>query len=114
MGHVIEGYLWRPKNNCFLALPMYVHVRNLMMDEFCLSVIEGFSENSFDNSFSISIFYVHLQVLGVCVAMIAMLFSPSYFLICFFKYDWAFVWNVYHRGPDVFLVIVWGGVGMFI
>ena len=54
-----------------------------MRHDFCLSVIEGFAQNSFDSSLSISTFSVHLQVLGVCVVMIARLFSLSYFLICF-------------------------------
>ena len=56
MGHVIVGYLWRPKNICFLALPMQVPVRNLMRHDFCLSAIEGFDQNLFDCSLSISIF----------------------------------------------------------
>ena len=85
MGHVIEGYRWWPKNSCFLALPMYVPVRNLRRQDFCLSVIEGFVQNSFDNSLSMSTFSVHLHVLGVCVAMSAILVSLSYFLICFSK-----------------------------
>ena len=67
MGHVIEGYLWWPKNICFLALPMYVPVRNLIRHDFCLSVIEGFVQNSFDNSLSMSTFSVHLHVLGVLI-----------------------------------------------
>ena len=54
-----------------------------MRHDFCLSVMEGFAQNSFDSSLSMSTIYVHLQVLGVCVAMIAMLVSLSYFLICF-------------------------------
>jgi hypothetical protein len=79
MGHVIEGYLWWPKNNCFLALPMYVPVRNLIRQDLCLSVIEGFVQNSFDSSLSMSILSVHLHVLGFCVAMSAILVSLSYF-----------------------------------
>src|SRR5665213_2050512 len=85
MGHVIEGYLWWPKNICFLALPIYVPVRNLIRHDFCLSVIEGFVQNSFDSSLSMSTFSVHLHVLGVCVAMVAILVFMSYFLICFSK-----------------------------
>ena len=85
MGHVIEGYLWCPKNICFLALPMYVPVRNLIRHDFCLSVIKGFVQNSLDSSLSMSIFSVHLHVLGVCAAMTAILVSLSYFLICFSK-----------------------------
>ena len=59
-------------------------MRNLTRHDFCLSVIEGFAQNSFDSSLSISTFPVHLQVLGVCVAMIAMLVSLSYFFNLFF------------------------------
>ena len=84
MGQVIEGYLWCPKNSCFRALPIYVPVRNLIRQDFCLDVIEGFVQNSFDKSLSISTFSVHLHVLGFCVAMSAILVSLSYFLICFF------------------------------
>ena len=68
-----------------MALPMYVLVRNLIRHDFCLSVMEGFVQKSFDKSLSMSTFYVHLHVLGVWVAMIAILFSLSYFLICFSK-----------------------------
>ena len=64
---------------------MYVHVRNLIRHDFCLSVIEGFVQNSFDNSLSMSTFSVHLHMLGVYVAMSAILVSLSYFLICFSK-----------------------------
>jgi hypothetical protein len=39
MGHVIDGYVCLPKNNCFRALPIYVPVRNLMRHDFCLSVM---------------------------------------------------------------------------
>ena len=56
-----------------------------MRQDFCLSVIKGFSRNSFESSLSIFAFSVHLQVLGICVAMIAKLFSLSYFIICFSK-----------------------------
>ena len=56
-----------------------------MRHDFCLSVIEGFAHNSVDSSLSMSTFSVHLQVLGVCVAMIAMLVSLSYFFIYFSK-----------------------------
>ena len=64
MGHVIEGYLCLPKNICFLAFPVYDPVRNLMRHDFCLSVIEGLSQNLFERSLSMSTFSVHLQVLG--------------------------------------------------
>ena len=80
MGHVIEGYLCLPKNICFLVLPMYVPVRNLMRHDFCLSVIAGFSQNSLESSLSIFAFPVHLRVLGVCMAMLSKLFSLSYFI----------------------------------
>ena len=56
-----------------------------MRHDFCLAVIKGFAQNSFDSSLSISTFSVHLQVLGVCVAMIAMLVSLSYLFIYFSK-----------------------------
>ena len=54
-----------------------------MRHDFCLSVIAGFVQKSFDNLLSIFVFSVHLRVLGVCVAMIARFVSLSYFLICF-------------------------------
>ena len=64
---------------------MYFPVQNFIRHVFYLSVIKGFVQNSLDSSLSISIYSVHLHVLGVCVAMIAMLVSLSYFLICFSK-----------------------------
>ena len=85
IGHVIEGYVWWPKNNCFLALPMYVPVRNLIRQDICLSVIEGFVQKSFDNSLSMSTFSVHLHVLGFCEVMRSMLVSLSCLFMCFSK-----------------------------
>ena len=64
---------------------MYVPVRNFIRHDFCLSVIKGFVQNSLDSSLSMSIFSVHLHMLGVCVAMTAILVSLSYFFICFSK-----------------------------
>ena len=54
-----------------------------MRHDFCLSVMAGFSQNSLESTLSMSTFSVHLQMLGVCMAMISRLFSLSYFLICF-------------------------------
>ena len=68
-------------------------MRNLIRHDFCLSVIAGFFQNSLESSLSISLFSVHLQILGVCVAMISKLFSLSIFLICFSRTRgfWAYI-----------------------
>jgi hypothetical protein len=52
MGHVMVENLCLPKNSCFLAWPMKVHVRNLIRHDFCLSVIVGLFQNSLENSLS--------------------------------------------------------------
>jgi len=47
---VIEGNLSLPKNNCFLALPMYWPVRSFNMIVFCESVIVGLDQNALESS----------------------------------------------------------------
>ena len=49
---------------------MYVPVRNLIMQDFCLSVIKGFVQNPLDSSLSMCTFFVHFEVLGLCVAIV--------------------------------------------
>ena len=52
---------------------------------FCLSVIVGLFQNSLESSFSMSSLFVHIHILGVCMAIGSKLFILSYFLICFSK-----------------------------
>ena len=81
IGHVFYGNLWISKNSCFLALPMYWHVRNFSMVIFCGSVIEGLVQNLLDSSLSISGLLVHLFMFGNICAMIFKFFSLSCFWI---------------------------------
>jgi hypothetical protein len=53
MGHVLDGKASLPKKSCFLAWPIYKHF-------FCLSVMAGFLQKSFDNTLSMSSFSSHL------------------------------------------------------
>ena len=85
IGQVMVGNLCLPKNICFMAWPMYVPVRNLIRHDFCLSVIVGLFQNSLESSFSMSSLFVHIHILGVCMAIGSKLFILSYFLICFSK-----------------------------
>ena len=39
IGHVMEGNLMGPKNNCFMRFPMYCPVRNFIRLVFCAFVI---------------------------------------------------------------------------
>ena len=79
IGHVFDGNLWIPKNNCFLALPMYWPVRNFSRVVFCEYVIAGLVQNLLDNSLSISGLLVHLSMFGNFCAMIFKFLSRSYF-----------------------------------
>ena len=58
-------------------------MRNLIRHDFSLSVIVGLIQNSLESSLSMSSLPVHLQILGVCVAIVSKLFILSYFFICF-------------------------------
>jgi hypothetical protein len=58
-------------------------VQNLIRHDFCLSVIVGLFQNSLESSLSTFALHVHLQMLGVCMAIISKLFILSYFMICF-------------------------------
>jgi hypothetical protein len=82
IGHVIDGNLWMPKNNCFLALPMYWPVRNFRRVVFCESVIAGLDQNLLDNSLFMSGFIVHLEMFGNFRAITSRFFSRS----CFWMY----------------------------
>ena len=64
MVHVFEGNLAMPKNNCFLAFPMYCPVRNFSMVVFCESVMAGLVQNSLERSLSMVGFVVHLLMFG--------------------------------------------------
>ena len=70
IGHVLDGNLWIPKNNYFLAFPMYCPVRNFKIVVFCESDIVGLDHNLLDNSLSISRFVVHLTMFGNFSAII--------------------------------------------
>ena len=59
-------------------------MRNLVRHDFCLSVIVGLFHNSLESYLSMSALSVHLQILGVCMAIVSKLFILSYFFICFF------------------------------
>ena len=72
--HVIEGNLSLPKNNCFLALPMYWPVRSFNIIVFCEFVIVGLDQKALESSLSIFGFIVHLLMLGNWVAIISRLF----------------------------------------
>ena len=82
IGHVIDGNLCMPKNNCFRALPIYWPVRNFRRVVFCESVITGLDQNLLDSSLSISGFIVHLEMFGNFCAIISRFFSLS----CFWMY----------------------------
>ena len=60
MGHVWDGYAFMPKKSCFLACPIYCPVQNFIRHVFCLSVIAGLFQKSFDNVLSISLLSSHL------------------------------------------------------
>ena len=75
--HVMDGNLSMPKNNCFLALPMYCPVRNLSIHVFSGSDIAGLDHKLLDISLSILGFIVHLLMLGNCLAMVFRLLSRS-------------------------------------
>ena len=64
IGHVIDENLSMPKNNCFLALPMYCPVLNFSMHVFCESDIAGLDPKLLDSSLSISRFIVHFAYVG--------------------------------------------------
>jgi hypothetical protein len=83
IGHVFYGNLWIPKNNCFLALPIYCPVRNFRRVVFCeyRYLIAGLDHNLLDNSLSISVFIVHLEMFGNFCAIISRFFSRSCFWI---------------------------------
>ena len=86
-----------------------------MRHDFCLSVIAGFFQNSLESSLSISLFPVHLQILGVCMAMISKLFSLSNFLICFSRtLTGPLSGTSIMDGHIIFLVVVRGGMGVFV
>ena len=79
IGHVLDGNLWIPKNNCFLALPMYCPVRNFKRAIFCEYDIVGLDQTLLDNSFSISLFIVHLEMFGNYCAIILRFFRDRVF-----------------------------------
>src|SRR4051812_6478674 len=82
MGHVIEGNLSRPKNNCLRAFPIYWPVLNFMMHVFCESVIRGFVQNSLESSLSMFLFPVHFSMFGNFLVSSVKLLSRSYRLRC--------------------------------
>ena len=58
--HVFDGYASLPKNSCFQACPIYSPVRNFTRHIFCLFVIVGLFQKSFDNTLLISLLLSHL------------------------------------------------------
>jgi hypothetical protein len=60
MGHVFDRYASLPKKSCFRACPIYCLVRNFTRHVFCLSVMVGLFQNSFDKILSISWLLSHL------------------------------------------------------
>ena len=58
-------------------------MRNLIRHDFCLSVIVGLFQKSLESYLSMFALPVHLQILGVHMAIISKLFILSYFMICF-------------------------------
>ena len=83
MGHVWDGYAILPKKSCFLACPIYCPVRNLTRHVFCLYVMTGLFQKSFDNTLSISLLSSHLCNWCVWVAMRARLCFLSYLTMYF-------------------------------
>ncbi len=61
MGHVIEGNLSMPKNNCFLLFPMYCPVSIVV---FCESVMARLDQNLLERSLFMFGFVVHLLMFG--------------------------------------------------
>ena len=49
IGHVLDGKASLPKKSCFRAWPIYCLVLNFIKHIFCLFVIAGFVQKSFDN-----------------------------------------------------------------
>ena len=97
IGHVWDGYAFLPKKSCFRACPIYCPVRNFTRHVFCLSVITGLFQKSFDNVLSISLLSSHLCNWCVWVAMMARLCFLSYLSDVFTKVsDGAFIWCFLH------------------
>jgi hypothetical protein len=73
IGHVLDGKASLPKKSCFRACPIYCPVRNFIKHVFCLSVMAGFVQKSFDSILSMSLFSSHLCNWWVWFAIIVKL-----------------------------------------
>ena len=56
VGHALYGKASLPKTSCFRVWPIYCPVRNFIKHVFCLSVMAGFVQKSFDSILSMSSF----------------------------------------------------------
>jgi hypothetical protein len=83
MGHVFDRYASLPKKSCFRACPIYCLVRNFTRHVFCLSVMVGLFQNSFDKILSISWLLSHLCSWCIWFAIISRLCLLSYLRMYF-------------------------------
>jgi hypothetical protein len=60
IGHVLDGKASLPMKSCYQAWPIYCPVRTFIKHDFCLSVIAGCVQKSFDSILSMSSFSSHL------------------------------------------------------
>ena len=81
ISHVWDGYAFLSKKNSFRACPIYCPVRNFTQYVFCLCVMIGLFQKSFDNALSISLLSSHLCNWCVWVAMRARLCFLSYLIM---------------------------------
>ena len=82
IGHVWDVYAFLPKKSCFRACPIYCLVLNFIRHVFCLYVIIGLFQKSFDNVLSMSVLSSHLCSWCVWVAIVVRLC----FLLCLRMY----------------------------
>jgi hypothetical protein len=83
IGHVLDGYAFLPKKSCFRACLIYCPVLNFTRHVFCLFVITGLFQESFDNALSMSLLSSHLCSWCVWVAIILRLCFLSYLRMYF-------------------------------
>lgn len=62
MEQLMDGNLSLPKNNFFLAFPMYCLVRNFKIVVFCESLVVELVQKEFESSLSRFGFVVHLLI----------------------------------------------------
>ena len=85
IGHVLDGKASLPKKSCFGAWPIYCPVWNFIKHVFCLFVMAGFIQKSFDSILSMSSFSSHLCNWRVRFAIIVKLCSLSCLRMCLLR-----------------------------